>query len=87
MREIVEGVIAIPIDYVNAYAVVVDDGVVLVDTGLPGRADKVASAITDTRRRIGELHLTSTRDPRGASAASGAINGRAVPRRRGRGPA
>jgi glyoxylase-like metal-dependent hydrolase (beta-lactamase superfamily II) len=56
MREVVEGVIAIPITYVNAYAVVVDDGVVLVDTGLPGRADKIASAIAEARRRIGEVH-------------------------------
>ena len=29
MREVVDGVIEIPIGYVNAYAVVVDDGVVL----------------------------------------------------------
>jgi hypothetical protein len=36
MREVVDGVIEIPIGYVHAYAVVVDDGVVL-DTGLPGR--------------------------------------------------
>jgi glyoxylase-like metal-dependent hydrolase (beta-lactamase superfamily II) len=56
VREVVEGVIEIPIAYVNAYAVVVDDGVVLVDTGLPGRADKVASAIEEARRRIGEVH-------------------------------
>ena len=56
MREVIDGVIAIPISYVNAYAVVDDDGVVLVDTGLPGRADKVANAIEETRRRIGEVH-------------------------------
>jgi hypothetical protein len=37
MREVVDGVIEIPIAYVHAYAVVVDDGIVLVDTGLPGR--------------------------------------------------
>jgi glyoxylase-like metal-dependent hydrolase (beta-lactamase superfamily II) len=56
MREVVEGVIEIPIGYVNAFAVVVDDGVVLVDTGIPGRADKVESAIEDAKRRIGEVH-------------------------------
>jgi glyoxylase-like metal-dependent hydrolase (beta-lactamase superfamily II) len=56
MREVVDGVIEIAIGYVNAYAVVVDDGVVLVDTGLPGRADKVANAVEDARRRIGEVH-------------------------------
>jgi glyoxylase-like metal-dependent hydrolase (beta-lactamase superfamily II) len=56
MREVIDGVIEIPIGYVNAYAVVVDDGVVLIDTGLPGRADKVASAVAATRHRIGEVH-------------------------------
>lgn len=45
MREVVDGVLEIPIGYVNAYAVVVDDGVVLIDTGIPGRADTVASAV------------------------------------------
>jgi glyoxylase-like metal-dependent hydrolase (beta-lactamase superfamily II) len=56
MREVVNGVIEVPIAYVNAYAVVVDDGLVLVDTGLPGRADKVLAAIEEARRRIGEVH-------------------------------
>src|SRR5215212_11951382 len=56
MREVVDGVIEIPIGYVNAYAVVEDDGVVLVDTGLPGRADKVVRAIVEARRRIGDVH-------------------------------
>ena len=56
MREVVDGVIEIPIGYVKAYAVVMDDGVVLVDTGLPGRADKVARAIVEARRQIGQVH-------------------------------
>jgi glyoxylase-like metal-dependent hydrolase (beta-lactamase superfamily II) len=56
MREVVDGVIEIPIGYVNAFAVVVDDGVVLVDTGIPGRAGKVESAIEYAQRRIGEVH-------------------------------
>jgi glyoxylase-like metal-dependent hydrolase (beta-lactamase superfamily II) len=56
MREVVEGVIEISLGYVKAYAVVDDDGVVLVDTGLPKRADKVQSAIEVARRRIGEVH-------------------------------
>ena len=45
-----------PSDMVNAFAVVVDDGVVLVDTGLPRRADKIERAIEDAQRRIGEVH-------------------------------
>jgi glyoxylase-like metal-dependent hydrolase (beta-lactamase superfamily II) len=56
MREVVDGVIEIPIGYVNAYAVVVDDGVVLVDTGIPGRADKVVRAVEAARRPIGKVH-------------------------------
>jgi len=56
VREFVDGVIEIPIGYVNAYAVIVDDGVVLIDTGLPGRAGKVASAVVAARRRIGDVH-------------------------------
>ena len=56
MREVVDGVLEIPIGYVNAYAVVVDDGVVLIDTGIPGRADQVANAVETARHRIGEVH-------------------------------
>jgi glyoxylase-like metal-dependent hydrolase (beta-lactamase superfamily II) len=56
MREVVDGVIEIPIGYVNAYAVIVDDGVILIDTGIPGRANKVIGALEDARRRIGEVH-------------------------------
>ena len=56
MREVVDGVLEIPIGYVNAYAVVVDDGVVLIDTGIPGRADTVASAVEAARHRIGEVN-------------------------------
>jgi len=56
MREVVDGVIEIPIAYVNAYAIVVDDGVVLVDTGFPGRVEKVVTSVTEMRRKIGEVH-------------------------------
>jgi nicotinamidase-related amidase len=30
--------------------------VVLVDTGIPGRADKITSVIEEAQRRIGEVH-------------------------------
>jgi glyoxylase-like metal-dependent hydrolase (beta-lactamase superfamily II) len=55
MREVVDGVIEVAIGYVNAYVVVVDDGAVLMDTGIPRRADKVARAIEAAWRRIGEV--------------------------------
>lgn len=55
MREVVDGVFEIRLGYVNAHMVVVDDGVVLVDTGLPGRSAKVAQALHDARRKIGKV--------------------------------
>jgi glyoxylase-like metal-dependent hydrolase (beta-lactamase superfamily II) len=55
VRELVDGVFEIPIGFVNAHLVVVDDGVVLVDTGLPGRAPKVEQALHEAKRAIGEV--------------------------------
>jgi glyoxylase-like metal-dependent hydrolase (beta-lactamase superfamily II) len=55
MREVVDGVFEIGLAYVNAHVVVVDDGVVLVDTGLPGRAAKVEQALHDARRKVGDV--------------------------------
>ncbi|HEX5996249.1 MAG TPA: MBL fold metallo-hydrolase [Jiangellales bacterium] len=56
MREVAEGVFEVPITYVNAFLVITDDGVVLVDTGLPGRAAKVEQALHEARRKVGEVH-------------------------------
>lgn len=56
MREVVDGVFEIGIGYVNAHVIVVDDGLVLVDTGLPGRAGKVERALHEAHRRVGEVH-------------------------------
>ena len=53
MREIVDGVIEIPIGYVKAYAVVVDERVVLVDirrNGLIRRSPRIV-----TEDRVAEL--------------------------------
>jgi len=55
VREIVDGVFEIGLGYVHVHLVVVDDGVVLVDTGLPGRAAKVEQALHDVRRKVGEV--------------------------------
>jgi glyoxylase-like metal-dependent hydrolase (beta-lactamase superfamily II) len=55
MREVVDGVFEISMGYVNAHVVVTDDGVVLVDTGLPGRTAKVEQALHDARRKIGDV--------------------------------
>jgi glyoxylase-like metal-dependent hydrolase (beta-lactamase superfamily II) len=55
MREVVDGVFEVGIGYVNVHLVVTDDGVVLVDTGLPGRSGKIGQALRGMRRRIGDV--------------------------------
>jgi glyoxylase-like metal-dependent hydrolase (beta-lactamase superfamily II) len=55
MRQIVDGVFEISIAFVHAHLVVVDDGVVLVDTGLPKRSAKVEQALHEARRTVGDV--------------------------------
>jgi glyoxylase-like metal-dependent hydrolase (beta-lactamase superfamily II) len=55
VREVADGVFEIGIGFVNAYLVVVDDGVVLVDTGLPGRTAKIEQALHEARRKVGDV--------------------------------
>ena len=55
MREIVDGVFEISLGYVQAHLVVVDDGVVLVDTGLPGRSAEFGKALQEMRRKVGDV--------------------------------
>ncbi|MEU7901252.1 MBL fold metallo-hydrolase [Actinoplanes sp. NPDC049118] len=55
MREVVDGVFELDIRYVHMHLVVTDDGVVLVDTGLPGNSAKVDQALHDIRRKIGDV--------------------------------
>jgi glyoxylase-like metal-dependent hydrolase (beta-lactamase superfamily II) len=56
VREVADGVFEVGMGYVNAHLVVVDDGVVLVDSGLPGRSATVEQALHDARRKLGEVH-------------------------------
>ena len=56
MRRIVDGVWEIGIGYVHAHLIEVDDGLVLVDTGLPGKAGKLALAIRSTGHDLADLH-------------------------------
>jgi glyoxylase-like metal-dependent hydrolase (beta-lactamase superfamily II) len=55
MREIADGVVEVSMGYVHAHLIVVDDGVVLVDTGLPKRSAEIGRALFEMRRRIGEV--------------------------------
>src|SRR5262245_60825865 len=55
MREVAEGVIEVPITFAHAYLVVTDDGVVLVDTGLPGQSKRIRQALAETRRTVGDV--------------------------------
>jgi hypothetical protein len=49
VREVVDGVFGIATGFVHLHLVVGDDGVVLVDTGLPGRVAKVAQRSSEAR--------------------------------------
>src|SRR3982750_3851824 len=55
MREVADGVFEIRILFVHAHLVVVDDGVVLVDTGLPGRSARIERALHEARKPIGDV--------------------------------
>ncbi|MEV4510417.1 MBL fold metallo-hydrolase [Dactylosporangium sp. NPDC049525] len=55
MRQVADGVFEISIAFVHAHLVVVDDGVVLVDTGLPRRSAKIDQALHEARRAVGDV--------------------------------
>jgi glyoxylase-like metal-dependent hydrolase (beta-lactamase superfamily II) len=57
MRQIADGVFEVAIGYVHAHLIVVDDGVVLADTGLPKRSAEIGRALHEMRRRIGDVHI------------------------------
>jgi len=53
--EVVDGVLRLRLGYVNAYLVVTDDGLVLVDTGLPRTHTKLQQQIADAGRSVGAI--------------------------------
>lgn len=55
MRQVGEGVFEVAVGFVHVHLVVTDDGVVLVDTGLPGKAAKIEEALHEVRRRLGDV--------------------------------
>jgi glyoxylase-like metal-dependent hydrolase (beta-lactamase superfamily II) len=55
MREVVDGVFELSLGFVNMHLVLTDDGVVLVDTGLPRRAPRIDHALHEVQRKIGDV--------------------------------
>jgi glyoxylase-like metal-dependent hydrolase (beta-lactamase superfamily II) len=56
MRAVADGVFEVRVAHVHAHLVVTDGGVVLVDTGLPGRGSRtIERALRDVRRSVGEV--------------------------------
>jgi glyoxylase-like metal-dependent hydrolase (beta-lactamase superfamily II) len=55
VREIVDGVFEIRVGFVHVHVVVMDGGLVLVDTGLPRGSGAVEKALAGAGRRIGEV--------------------------------
>jgi glyoxylase-like metal-dependent hydrolase (beta-lactamase superfamily II) len=55
MLEVADGVFEIRVLFVHAHLVVVDDGVVLVDTGLPGRSARIEQALREAGKAIGDV--------------------------------
>ncbi|MFL5797146.1 MAG: MBL fold metallo-hydrolase [Actinomycetota bacterium] len=56
VERIAGGVYRVLKGYVNAYAVESDDGLILVDTGIPKRADRIAEAIRGMGRDMKDVH-------------------------------
>jgi glyoxylase-like metal-dependent hydrolase (beta-lactamase superfamily II) len=55
MKQICDGVWEIGIGYVHAHLIAVDDGLVLVDTGIAGRVERLLAAVTATGHRVEDL--------------------------------
>jgi glyoxylase-like metal-dependent hydrolase (beta-lactamase superfamily II) len=52
---VVDGVFELRLGYVNVHLIVTDDGVVLVDTGLPGRSPLIERGLRKIHRSLGEV--------------------------------
>jgi glyoxylase-like metal-dependent hydrolase (beta-lactamase superfamily II) len=55
VQEIVDGVFELKLGIVNVHLVVTDDGVVLVDTGLPRRSKQIERGLAEVRKQIGDV--------------------------------
>ncbi|MEV4344734.1 MBL fold metallo-hydrolase [Actinoplanes sp. NPDC049596] len=57
MREVVDGVFELSLGFVNVHLVVTDEGVVLVDTGLPRNSKKIDRALREIEKTIGDVRV------------------------------
>ena len=57
MPEIAQGVYRVPAGHANTYLVEADNGLVLVDTGMPGSEKRILNAIQSLGRKPGEVKL------------------------------
>lgn len=55
MQSIADGVFEIAVGFVHVHVVLTDDGVVLVDTGLPGRSGKIEQALHEAKKTFGDV--------------------------------
>ncbi|GIE94456.1 MBL fold metallo-hydrolase [Paractinoplanes rishiriensis] len=55
MREVIDGVFELTFGFVNVHLVVTDDGVVLVDTGLPRRSALIDRGLREVGKAIGDV--------------------------------
>src|SRR3972149_7323635 len=61
IEEIVSGVYGIGMGYVNAFLITGDDGLTLVDSGLPRKKDSILSAVAGAGRQPADLkHILIT---------------------------
>lgn len=61
MAEIVEGLSLLPLGAVNAYLLETEDGCVLIDTGLPGSAEKITAGVEKAGKELRDIrHIVLT---------------------------
>src|SRR2546429_7738197 len=57
MLKVAEGVYRVPARHANAYLVEADNGLVLVDTGMPGSENRILKAVADLGREPSDVKL------------------------------
>jgi glyoxylase-like metal-dependent hydrolase (beta-lactamase superfamily II) len=55
MRQIADGVFEVAVGFVHVHLVITDDGVVLVDAGLPGKSRKIEQTLYEVSKTLGDV--------------------------------